>query len=480
MANLEKGKGKGGGRSGSTRKVPETTVSRLQRVFKKIGLDEAYPGLHQASESELQVAFARYLHKAERHTELGISEDFNPVTLPTITFSAVDNSVHPSNRPMAVVENRSPLMKPYFDTLTMAELMSLMSNKMSVAFDEPPLDEEDFLGCRYFFRFVAEAVEHGSRVIVMQDEKQTVAVMVHVKAIHKLKGDPGTALFRVEYNCVPKTDPYLMERMTIISEFMKNTTVSTIVGTEHQIHFINQVLQAHERILDKSVGSKHDEEWYPRQKFIRPSFIVPLSPMTSDAELSTLQELEGAPASERTRNEPDPHCCVVCDQKSTKLKICSVCKSVKYCSRDCQVSDWPSHKKRCKAAESKPSPSGASILLNPKGMDMGDNIMTLINHRDPIGSITNIKPAKVNHMPDHKEGELYVIKVQAGSRDCLIYDRQRSFTTMVSDPREQAALRPVITSVNHRGGAKAYMYAKNEGNQFRVYLEDLPEQYVNW
>ena len=124
--------------------------------------------------------------------------------------------------------------------------------------------------------------------------------------------------------------------------------------------------------------------------------------------------------------------------------------------------------------------SGASILLNPKGMDMGDNIMTLINHRDPIGSITNIKPAKVNHMPDHKEGELYVIKVQAGSRDCLIYDRQRSFTTMVSDPREQAALRPVITSVNHRGGAKAYMYAKNEGNQFRVYLEDLPEQYVNW
>ena len=50
-------------------------------------------------------------------------------------------------------------------------------------------------------------------------------------------------LSQVEYNCVPKTDPYLMERMTIISEFMKNTTVSTIVGTEHQIHFINQVTE---------------------------------------------------------------------------------------------------------------------------------------------------------------------------------------------------------------------------------------------
>lgn len=33
---------------------------------------------------------------------------------------------------------------------------------------------------------------------------------------------------------------------------------------------------------------------------------------------------------------------------STKLKICTRCKDVKYCSTECQKADWPVHKQICK------------------------------------------------------------------------------------------------------------------------------------
>jgi len=122
--------------------------------------------------------------------------------------------------------------------------------------------------------------------------------------------------------------------------------------------------------------------------------------------------------------------------------------------------------------------TGASVLINPM-RDWGGKSVALINHRDCPADI-KVKPAKINHMPNHKEGEIYVIKAQAGARDCLIYDRERSFTIIAVDPQEQAALRPAIRADNHTGGAKAYFYAKNEGNRIRVYLEDRPEQYGNW
>lgn len=43
--------------------------------------------------------------------------------------------------------------------------------------------------------------------------------------------------------------------------------------------------------------------------------------------------------------------CAICGlphlkgEPDQKLKCCSVCKVVHYCSRECQVKDWPNHKK---------------------------------------------------------------------------------------------------------------------------------------
>jgi hypothetical protein len=40
--------------------------------------------------------------------------------------------------------------------------------------------------------------------------------------------------------------------------------------------------------------------------------------------------------------------CQHCGEKSEHLKICSMCKSVRYCNSDCQKKDWVKHKTTCK------------------------------------------------------------------------------------------------------------------------------------
>lgn len=44
----------------------------------------------------------------------------------------------------------------------------------------------------------------------------------------------------------------------------------------------------------------------------------------------------------------NPDSCEVCHQIKDKMFMCSRCKSVRYCSTDCQKTDWKSHKNICK------------------------------------------------------------------------------------------------------------------------------------
>lgn len=49
--------------------------------------------------------------------------------------------------------------------------------------------------------------------------------------------------------------------------------------------------------------------------------------------------------------EPEPQTCVLCKTvcAATSASLCSGCKAVRYCSRECQKQDWKEHKEICKA-----------------------------------------------------------------------------------------------------------------------------------
>ena len=69
----------------------------------------------------------------------------------------------------------------------------------------------------------------------------------------------------------------------------------------------------------------------------------------------------------------DVSCCASCgkaQEDNVKLKICTACKLVKYCSVDCQKNHRSQHKKACKkrAAEIRDD----RVFSQPNGTPLGD------------------------------------------------------------------------------------------------------------
>ncbi|KAK4043671.1 hypothetical protein C8A01DRAFT_12841 [Parachaetomium inaequale] len=98
-----------------------------------------------------------------------------------------------------------------------------------------------------------------------------------------------------------------------------------------------------------------------------PHFAAEVKGATYDKEEAQTKLVEDIDRSERDGDLET--LCIVCDKPSTQL--CNGCKHAKYCSRKCQVADWPLHKKVCAdfagaAAEAKrPSPEHRRILFFP-------------------------------------------------------------------------------------------------------------------
>jgi hypothetical protein len=47
------------------------------------------------------------------------------------------------------------------------------------------------------------------------------------------------------------------------------------------------------------------------------------------------------------REQHYPRCCAKCNSRDSKLLLCKKCKSEYYCSKECQKSDWHSHRNIC-------------------------------------------------------------------------------------------------------------------------------------
>ncbi|RDH33316.1 hypothetical protein BDQ94DRAFT_178817 [Aspergillus welwitschiae] len=99
------------------------------------------------------------------------------------------------------------------------------------------------------------------------------------------------------------------------------------------------------------------EEWHQRQKY------VDTAKAEQTKNWTKLQLNEGKTQDLHTRTGPRPNfepedCCVMCNK--TPARRCGCCRSIYYCSKNCQESEFPSHKLLCKKFATQP---GQPILI---------------------------------------------------------------------------------------------------------------------
>lgn len=108
------------------------------------------------------------------------------------------------------------------------------------------------------------------------------------------------------------------------------------------------------RMFDTMVLAREQQMNEEAKKFeekLTASSTGDLSSSTTSANISPKLNSSSSLTTQTEIKPSEKKCCTCCGAEknaTTKLFLCGACKSVLYCSRECQQKDWPHHKQYCK------------------------------------------------------------------------------------------------------------------------------------
>lgn len=188
--------------------------------------------------------------------------------------------------------------------------------------------------------------------------------------------------------------------------------------------------------------------------------VSPKSMAIMSGAMNKVSDMINIQVAKHSRKQRGVDKCTNCGQKSsTKIMVCSLCKSTQYCSRECQKKHWKNgHKSDCSRLAQ--SATVEIILDKPSGKDgsMFFSVMnTRGNDRAPKKEVEGYrKPSSV------KVGEKIYFKVQGGGpmMPLMIYDKTREFNISLQPGQKGFdALREKVNAEPAWQGRKTYVMA---------------------
>jgi hypothetical protein len=312
--------------------------------------------------------------------------------------------------------------------------------------------DSDFRQTLQQFGFQLDA---GHELFILQDEAQSQAVVIVVVSVHVQPS--GTPLFSVEFAHKTRDGTGLAAHMDMVRAMVARHSGACNVSSNlaEQAFFI--------KLLEQNV--------VPGVKCAHP--VLRRSCIASPPP--------AAGASMSGRNADDK-VCAFCG--GAARLTCDACRGVHYCDAGCQKKHWKAHKPDCKG-ESKAD--GVSVVVDVVNKDLpgGIGVFSVMNMRQGAGTRT-FNVGDVAHNPHG--AQRFIIKVQvpqtAGMDPLMIYDEPRALQRMLFS-QEGAAYGTVRDLVRARGvmnGAKAYLWARREGAQLRIFVDaaGMPDQRQPW
>ena len=307
---------------------------------------------------------------------------------------------------------------------------------------------------------MGEHLDAGHDHFVLQDEGQTQAVVVLVTGVRVQP--TGTPLFEVEFAYQSRDGPGLTAHVEMVHALLKRSKGACNVSATlaEQRLFITE--------LEKHATSAGGPCVHP---VLRRSCIASPPP---------------AKKSELAKRNPGEKVCGFCG--GAGRLTCAGCHGVHYCDAGCQKKHWKVHRPDCKG-ESQADDTSVVIGVVPTQLPAGaPGVHMIMNMRQGAGSRMSTAE-EVAHNPHG--ARRFIIKVQVpqtggpGQLPLMIYDEPRAMQRMLYVEEGVEAYTAVRDLVRARGvmdGAKAYLWAKREGAQLRIFVDaaGMPDQRQPW
>ena len=424
-------------------------------------LSELLPDVNHLPSHELDSVFKKFFAQAEN-----------------IPFFYTDDVLDP--RLLQEIED----IKVFSDTFSLKETFELQSLDPNINTTNPVFSKNAYLALRFIIYRVSAVISLAYKqkvkikAIYITDEKSTMCLVIR---LGKVRQRDGTCLVEIVYNLGKTSDPrhyeHVYEFKNLLKQFGNDGFVKMVALPQH-IYYLHYLLNYNSSLLPYDYVQNHIREYAPRDSILKPSFIVSLTllaPEEMGELLITIKDLIAPKTKFSAKVEKQ---CDFCFEKRGTKK-CGACNTRSYCSRECQVSDWKTHKVECKKVSKKPDviPSGNSILIPLKSVmdNLGMGHVSMFNMNSSSSrawSHGGLSKKGINIPSD----EIFLIKVQCTGQiqtPLLIYDRLKRMYTSAIHPG-------LATQLISNGMLKCYFNAKLEGESVRVFVDSLPKQNQPW